>query len=256
MFRACGCSLFCSLLIMSTLIARDDDAIATKLTAAKNAYDSELKKFDKSVRDYFDMLESTARRDGNKKSLDQVKSEREVYVASGELPKKIPLSYATRQITMRKSMTEAFKAAVRDYTKNGRDDLASKAEKEMQNFLAPKGKGDSDEPGRIPPGEYVQLDDKNNPRVDLTMTVTRVSPHILEARGNEGWVMYAVYSPEQKLYSGVWEWQSLKSDKIPATKAGIPYNVTFYHNPDLKLYVINGGSRKGDTFQFTFRPKP
>jgi hypothetical protein len=255
MQRSIICVFLFLFAVSSSLLAVDDEAVTAKLNAAKMTYETELKKFDKSVKDYFEGIENQARKEGSKKALDAVKLDRDNYIATGDLPKKIPLSYATRQITMRKTLAEAYKTAVRDYTKNGSDELAAKAEKEMQSFLAPKGKAE-DEPGRIAPGEYVQIDDKEQPMNDFTMTVTRVTPNILELRGNNGWVSYVSYAPETKNYNGFWEWQSFKGERSPGGKFADLYLIQFYHNVDKKFFVIYANSKKGNSFQYAYRPKP
>ncbi|MGL6074751.1 MAG: hypothetical protein ACRC8S_11370 [Fimbriiglobus sp.] len=253
--RSIICASLFLVVLSTSLLARDEEAVTNKLNAAKMAYETELKKFDKSVKDYFDGLENQARKDGNKKALDAVKIDRDIFITSADLPKKIPLSYTTRQITMRRTMAEAYKNAVRDYTKNGSDELATKTEKEMQSFLTPKGKGD-DEPGRISPGEYVQLDDKDQPMNDFTMTVTRVTPNILELRGNNGWVGYASFNADHKGYYGFWEWQSYKGERSPGGKFAELYSTHFYHSPEKKVIVLNGNSVKSNSFRFHYRPKP
>jgi hypothetical protein len=248
------------LLILNSLSARpaEDDPVGAKLASAKAMYEVEFKKFEKSVRDYFDGLESTARRDGNKKLVDSVKVERELFLTTGELPKKMPAAFLTKQVALKKSLTESYKTAIRDYTKAGKDELATKIERELQQqALKAKMEGGPDaETGRVSTGDYVQVDVKDQPMPDSILSITRLTPHMLELRSTEGWVGFAGWNPGNKQFTGHWEWQTYKNERSPGGKWSEFYRIDVYYKPDTKLVIVNGSScTSTNNFSWSFRPK-
>jgi hypothetical protein len=72
--------------------SRADDAemVKEKLFQAKKDYDAEVQRFKKAITDWLDKREEDARKVGNKKVVDQVKTEQTAFEKSGELPQMIP----------------------------------------------------------------------------------------------------------------------------------------------------------------------
>jgi hypothetical protein len=77
-------------------LAQDKDPVAEKLGAAKVAYEAELKNYRKEITEWFDKREEAARKDGNKKLVDQIKAERAAFEESGETPKGLAERMRTR----------------------------------------------------------------------------------------------------------------------------------------------------------------
>src|SRR5262245_5536091 len=105
--------------------AQDKDPIKEKLQAAKTAYDKETEQFQKQVADWLDKQEATARKAGDKKLLDQTKSDRQAFVDDGNLPTTLPAALKQKPVQARKAMDTAYDAAVKAYTKAKKDDQAA-----------------------------------------------------------------------------------------------------------------------------------
>src|SRR5262245_24320068 len=124
-------------LVSTLVVARGADDVAgvkEKLFQAKKEYDGEMQKFRKAVGEALDKREADARKAGNKKLVDQVKSDRDRFDKTGEPPAES--APALKQLaTARSALDKAYQAAVRDYLKLKADDDADAAEKERQQFL-------------------------------------------------------------------------------------------------------------------------
>ena len=83
--------------VCATAGADDKDPVKEKLFTAKVAYDAEMQQYRKLASDWFDKREETARKDGNKKALDQAKDERKVFDETGALPKAAPAAVQQKQ---------------------------------------------------------------------------------------------------------------------------------------------------------------
>src|SRR4051812_30878057 len=95
--------------VTMTLVAdaQGDDPIKTKLDKAKTAYASESKKFREEVGAYLDKREEAARKDGNKKLLDQTKEERKAFEERDEVPATTPKMVKQRLTMARAEMEKA-----------------------------------------------------------------------------------------------------------------------------------------------------
>ena len=76
----------------------DKDLIGAKLEKAKQAYDVEVGEVHKSIVDGLDKLEAQARDRGDKKVVDQVKADRDLFEKGRTMPKSIPLRDQQRQL--------------------------------------------------------------------------------------------------------------------------------------------------------------
>jgi hypothetical protein len=110
------------------------DAVKEKLFRAKKAYDDEVEKFRKAVGESLDKREDTARKAGNKKSLDSVKADRERFDKTGEPPTATPKVLITQIGTARANLDKAYTVEVRDLVKLKDDVAASAVEKEQKQF--------------------------------------------------------------------------------------------------------------------------
>jgi hypothetical protein len=125
-----------SIVMLMTLSARgrEDDPVRVKLDKAKAAYATELEKFEKDIGAYFDKREESARKSGDKKSLDLVKVERTAFEERSELPASAPRAAKLRLATARTAMEKAYATAVKEYTMAKKDDAAAGIEKELTAF--------------------------------------------------------------------------------------------------------------------------
>ncbi|MCE9565097.1 MAG: NPCBM/NEW2 domain-containing protein [Planctomycetes bacterium] len=114
--------------------AADVDTVKEKLFQAKKAFDVESQKFRKAVTDQLDKREDDARKAGDKKVVDQVKTERERFEKWGEFPLTSPLAASKSITAARATLNKAYTDAVKDYTKIKEDAAAETIEKEQRAF--------------------------------------------------------------------------------------------------------------------------
>lgn len=129
--------VLCAVFIISATplrIMADESSIETKLNKAKVDYDTALEKYRSVVVEWIEKREEAARKVGDKKAVDQIKSERLVFDAKGELPKGAPNNLKTQLSSARSAMDQAYKSAVAEYTKAKRDDEAAAVEKAWTEF--------------------------------------------------------------------------------------------------------------------------
>jgi hypothetical protein len=117
----------------SQLLAADDP-IKAKLDKAKAAYQASLEQYREAVARYFDKQEEASRNDGNKKRLDQIKAERTAFQETGDLPRTTPGELKRKLAPARSALESAYTAAVCEYTKASKDDMATAVENELEQF--------------------------------------------------------------------------------------------------------------------------
>ncbi len=101
---------------------------------SKEGYRAEVEKFRTAVAEWFDQREAAARKDGNKKLVDQIKAERAAFAMNGEVPPKAPPALKRIPKAARAKLEAAFETAVKEYTKARKDDQAAAVEKELSEF--------------------------------------------------------------------------------------------------------------------------
>ena len=116
-------------------VARDEDPVKEKLLAAKVAYDGEMREYRKQAGEWFDKREDAARKDGNKKALDQIKDERKTFDAIGEVPKGAPPAVWQKPALARKALEAAHTEAVKEYVRAKKDDEAVAVEAAWKTFV-------------------------------------------------------------------------------------------------------------------------
>jgi hypothetical protein len=129
--------ILAALLLSTTSILSADDEVKKKLDTARTAYKSELEKFRSAVNEWFDKRMDEARKDGNKKAVDQIKLERERFSTKGDLPQQTPGSLSSMPKTARTRLESAFEAAIKEYTKAALDKQAAAIEAELAEFKKP-----------------------------------------------------------------------------------------------------------------------
>ena len=123
----------------------DNDPVKDKLFASKKAYDAEMKLYRKAAEEWFAKREGTARNDGNRKLVDQVKAERTAFEETGALAKGVPTAIPQQAATARKALEAAYLLAVKEYLIAKNDDAAAAIEIELKHFQAtrPEAKPDA-----------------------------------------------------------------------------------------------------------------
>ncbi|QJW93506.1 hypothetical protein [Frigoriglobus tundricola] len=113
-------------------LADDADPVKEKLFAAKQAYDAEMKVFLKQAEEWFDKRDEAARKDGNKKMVEQIKEERAGFDVSGDLPKAAPAALKQKSLLAKKALEAAYAQAVKDYVRAKKDAEAAAVEQEWK----------------------------------------------------------------------------------------------------------------------------
>jgi hypothetical protein len=121
-------------LISFASVVADDEPIRKRLETAKAAYQSEQTQIRKSVQDWFDKREATARSDGNKKLVEQIKADREAFYETDDLPAGVPTIIKQKAAAARKTLEGAYTQAVKEFTKLKKDAEAEAIEKEWKEF--------------------------------------------------------------------------------------------------------------------------
>ncbi len=114
--------------------------------------------------------------------------------------------------------------------------------------------GAQEEARRVAAGDYVEVDEQGVPNSTLAVKVHEVTPNILEARGANGWVVYASYDAAQKEYRGFFEWQKFGPYRSPAGKWADLYQIRLSRQ-DGGQFRIDGKS-KDNEFVIRAAPKP
>jgi len=134
MIRWFGVCMVGLLAVAGTALCTEDDPIRAKLDRAKAVYDADVGKYRAAVNDFLDKREDAARKDANKRLVDQVKAERQAFAEKGEVPKTLPSTIKTQLVAARLNLESAYKTAVKDYTRGKQDEKASAVEKELADF--------------------------------------------------------------------------------------------------------------------------
>jgi hypothetical protein len=125
----------CALVIgFPTNLKANEDQIRVRLDQAKADYQADVKKFHEAVAGHLDKREEAARRDGDKKLVDQIKADRQAWEEAGDLPKSTPRAVTKQLADARSKLDTAFSAAVKDYTRAKDDARAVDIEKEWEEF--------------------------------------------------------------------------------------------------------------------------
>jgi hypothetical protein len=130
-----SCLPLCGLFLAFALVTgADEDPVRAKLEKAKSTYGRDLENFQKAVGDYLDKGEAAARKDGNKKLVDNIKADRKQFEEKGQLPKSTPAAIRHKAAAALAKMEAAFELAIKEYTKTKMDDEATKVTKEFEAY--------------------------------------------------------------------------------------------------------------------------
>jgi hypothetical protein len=86
---------------------------------------------------------------------------------------------------------------------------------------APAPAGD----GRVPVGEYVEIDPEGRANRDFPLIVQQVTPNIIHLRGRNGWVAFASFDAGKAEYRGFFEWPDLPGVGRPGGKWADLYQI-------------------------------
>lgn len=118
----------------TAVTAADEDPIKAKLDTARKEFDAKSEKYTKSVNEWLDKKEETARKAGNKTLVDQIKQVHETFQDTGELHVAPPPDVLKILTGARTAYEAALVSAVKDYTKAKKDDEAAAATARLKEF--------------------------------------------------------------------------------------------------------------------------
>jgi hypothetical protein len=114
------------------------DSIGSRLDEARGQYEEAIDQAKKSILDDLNELRDKAQTNGNLKRLEVLAQEIAKFEEEGELPTSVKTSRFKSSIERAKSRFVAvLSGTVRDYTKDGKTDLAKSVQKEIDEILAP-----------------------------------------------------------------------------------------------------------------------
>ena len=122
--------------IASSRCIADEDMVKVKLDKAKAGYDEAMNKFRMAVGEYFNKREDAARKDGNKKLVDEIKADRQTFDEKGEVPNTAPAVLKQKATAASITLENAYILAIKEYTRAKLDDEAAATEKELAAFKA------------------------------------------------------------------------------------------------------------------------
>ena len=100
-----------------------DDISHQKLQKALATYDQAEEKYRIDVTAWLDKRETEARSRGDKGVVDQIALERDAFTTKSIQPKTLPRTIGNQFVTVKRNMVFAYKAAIKEYTKAGRDEI-------------------------------------------------------------------------------------------------------------------------------------
>lgn len=174
MVRSLCASLLC-LVLLGVSSVRAQDAINTKLDAARAAYHAGLEEYRASACAWLDRRENEAREKGNEKNVDQIKKEREAFEENDALSDSAPPAVKRLLTKAQADMQAGYRTAVAEFTRDKRDDEAATVEKEWDSFKKHEiaEKGDRLRAGTVWKGQLVSVTEgRPAPAVrQLTLTI-------------------------------------------------------------------------------------
>jgi hypothetical protein len=108
--------------------------------------------------------------------------------------------------------------------------------------------------GRVNPGLYVEVNEKDEANPLLVVAVQEVTPNIVMVRGANGWVTFACYDEADKEYRGFFEWKDFGAGRSPGGKWADLYQVRLVAQEGGRIYMT--GKSKANDFIIRGKPKP
>lgn len=109
------------------------DPTRQKVVKARATFQSEAEKLKTSVKEAMEKRVEVARKSGDKDALDVLNKEIERFESGGPIPSFLPEAYHKKQIVMLQRIENVLEAAVKDYTKKGKDGEAKPLSAELKS---------------------------------------------------------------------------------------------------------------------------
>jgi hypothetical protein len=122
---ACG-------VLLCGMASAQDDAVGAKVEAAKGQYEKAVEKARNGLSAEIKRKADVAQKAGDLATMEKVLAEAKAFEDTGELPKSVSTkTYESQLRTARARLEEAYAAAVRQYTKDGKIALAKAVQQEL-----------------------------------------------------------------------------------------------------------------------------
>lgn len=109
------------------------DPTHQQVEKARMIFQSESEKLKTSVKEAMDKQVELARKSGNKDAIDHLNKEIERFESGGPIPSFLPDAYHKKQVVMLQRIEKSLDAAVKEYTKKGKDNEAEPLSKELKS---------------------------------------------------------------------------------------------------------------------------
>jgi len=126
--------IVCLFALVGVSLAEDADLIKVELGEAKKKFADQGTIYRKAITAHLDEQEKKARENGDKKLVDQIKSERKSLEDTKKLPTLLPAFPRAEMIVASDRLEAAYQRAIREYTKISKDDDATAVENEFEIF--------------------------------------------------------------------------------------------------------------------------
>ena len=99
----------------------NEDPVKAKLELAQKNFQTEIEKFNDSVKELMEKKVAVARKTGNKPVVDGLNVELNAFTRDETVPTSVPVTFQRRQASIRSKLADAYEVAVKEYTKLGAD---------------------------------------------------------------------------------------------------------------------------------------
>lgn len=98
-----------------------EDLVRAKFELARKNFQTEIEKFNDSVKELMEKKVTVARKTGNKPVVDGLNVELNAFIRDETVPANIPVSFQRKQSSIRSKLADAYEVAIKEYTKRGAD---------------------------------------------------------------------------------------------------------------------------------------
>jgi hypothetical protein len=125
----------CAALACAVTAGADEDAVGKRLAAAKDDFQKATEKARSGLLADLKKREETVQKAGDLNLLLKVQAEKKAFEESGLLPKTVPVkAYEAQLAAARGRLEDGYGLAVKQYTMDGKIDLAKAAQQELDEF--------------------------------------------------------------------------------------------------------------------------
>ncbi len=119
-----ACILACGLFTLAPSCFAEEsseDPVKAKLELARKNFQTEIEKFNDSVKELMEKKIAVARKTGNKPVVDGLNVELNAFIRDETVPASVPVTFQRKQASIRSKLADAYEVAIKEYTKQGAD---------------------------------------------------------------------------------------------------------------------------------------